>query len=547
MVSFFAALRPYMIQRAMDDYVLQTHMDGFGRYCALIALVLLVEILFQYVYIYHSNWLGQEVVHHLRKRVFAKITSLKVRYFDVRKTGSVVTRVVSDIQAIADIFGQGLLSMVGDGLKIFGFLGIMFYMEWRLTLIVLMVFPILFFITRWFQKAIKKSFHDFRSQNSRLNAFVTERIQGMNLIQSFNREEAEMKKFQVINQKYLQANLRTIWYFSLYFPLVDFLSSFAVAVLVWFGGYRALFYEDVTLGTLVAFIYLVQAFFRPLRQMADKFNTIQMGFVACQRVFQVLDDRDIEQDKGTYTKPLEGHIHFEKVSFSYAKDTPLFRDLDFEIPPHRFAALVGASGSGKTTVISLINKLYEIDSGSICIDGVDIRDISLSHLRKNIGVVLQEPFLFSGTIYHNLTMYREVSMQRIEKAVQELGMMDFIEGIPGGFYFDVGERGIRLSLGQRQLVALLRVYIQSPPIVILDEATASVDSKTEAIIQQALGTLAQKRTLLVIAHRLATVRYADQIFVMNRGLLVEQGSHDDLMLAKGVYRQLYDAWIRDDE
>ena len=544
LVSFFSALRPYLIQGAMDTYVLTSQLDGFARYMLLIGLVLLMEAVFQYAYIYLSNWMGQEVVLQLRKKIFLKITTFRLRYFDLHKTGAVVTRVVSDIQSVADIFSQGLVTIVGDGLKVLVFLGIMFFMDARLTMIVMIAFPILLLVTRWFQRSIKKSFQAVRTQISRLNAFVIERIQGMGLIQSFHREMAEMQKFEKINKKHMRENIRTIWFFSLYFPVVDFLSSITVAAIVWYGGFRSVFHQDVSIGTLVAFIYLIQALFRPLRQIADKFNTLQMGFVACHRVFNLLDEPGVEVDRGKVKKKLMGGVVFENVAFSYDTSRQVLHDVNFEVNPSQFAAFVGSSGSGKSTIMGLINRLYDIDSGAIRFDDTRIEDIPISHLRENIGVVLQDPFLFSTSIYENVVMYRNIPLQEVRAGAKSLGIETFIEDLPGGFQFEVGERGGKLSVGQRQLIALLRVFLGNPPIIILDEATASVDSNTEALIQSALTTLSSQRTLLVVAHRLATIRQADNIFVIDKGRLVERGNHESLMSKQGLYKTLYEAQLR---
>lgn len=542
-LSGAAALRPYLTQKAVDEHIIQMQFEGFLYIIIIIGLVLITEVILQYLYVYQAGILGQDVVKELRRLTFIRIIKSPLRYFDQNKVGTLVTRVVSDIETVSNIFSQGLITILGDLLKIFAYLCIMFYLQWELALITIFMLPFIFIVTRWFQKSIKKTFHDVRTQVARLNAFVQERITGMQTVQILNREKSEMKKFEQINAQHRDANIRTIWYFSIYFPVIEIFSSITIALVVWYGGLRSIFGIDITIGTLIAFMYLIQSLYRPLRQIADKFNTIQMGIVACERVFSIIDHNIAEESGDLVADNIRGEVSFKNVTFEYKEGEPVLRDISFDIEAGETVAFVGASGSGKTTLASLMSRFYEIKEGSITIDGRDIKDYDLQSLRSHIAVVLQDVFLFSDSIWNNITLYDEVEREEVIQAAKDMDVLRFIKELPGEFHFNVKERGSMLSVGQRQLLSFLRAYLSHPSILILDEASSSIDSHTEKKIQQVIGKISENQTSIIIAHRLATIQHADKIIVLEKGEIKEIGSHDVLMQKDGYYKKFYDAQI----
>jgi ATP-binding cassette subfamily B multidrug efflux pump len=477
------------------------------------------------------------------KKIFEHILHFRMAYFDHSSVGRLVTRVVTDLETIAEFFSQGLFMIVGDLLKMLVVIVVMFVVDWRLSLITLSVLPFLILATRMFQKGIKTSFQEVRKQVANLNSFVQERISGMSVIQLFTREKIEYEKFKEINNDYKKAYISAIWYYSIFFPITDLLSSMAIGLIVWYGGLQAAVNTSVQPGEIIGFIMMTQMLFRPLRQIADKINTLQMGIVAGERIFNVLDTEDRTSRTGTLSaENIQGKVRFEKVFFSYVANEPVLKGVSFEVQPGEKLAIVGATGAGKSTIINLVNRFYDIEQGSIKIDGVDLKDYELSSLRSHIAVVLQDVFLFSDSILNNITLKNEaITPEMVEKAAQAIGVDSFIETLPERYLYQVKERGAVLSTGQRQLIAFLRAYVSNPRILILDEATSSVDSQSEQMIQKALEKLTENRTSIIIAHRLATIQKADRILVMDQGQIVEQGTHQTLLeMENGVYRNLYE-------
>jgi ABC-type multidrug transport system fused ATPase/permease subunit len=502
----------------------------------------LVETLFQFAFIYLANKLGQSIIRDLRKDLYRKVNSFRLSFFDRRPIGTLVTRNVSDIEVVADIFAEGLLVIFSDLLKIVVILTCMFiFIDVRLVLVSLTVLPLLYIATRWFQLAIKKTFQDVRNEVANLNAFVQERISGISIVQLFNKQQREFESFKVINDRHRKANIRSIWYFSIFLPVIEVLSAIAIGLAVWYGGVRAAAGDSISLGELIAIIFFVNLIFRPLRQLADRFNTLQMGLVAGERVMKLLDnEEDVELSKGETLQSVNGALEFKNVWFGYNPDEMVIRDLSFQVKPGQTLAVVGATGAGKTTLISLLARYYPFQKGEILIDGNSITKYSLDSLRKHLAVVLQDVFLFSDTVYQNITMGHELNEKAVRKAMDEIGVAGFIDALPGGLQFRVGEKGGTLSAGQRQIIAFLRAYIANPEILILDEATASLDSHSEQAIQNAIDRITEGRTNIIIAHRLSTIRKADNILVMDKGRVVEQGNHDELLALNGYYTRLYE-------
>ena len=544
-LSIFAALRPYMLKQTVDSYVQTKDTYGLLVFVGLMGLVLLFEVLSQFYFVYWANWLGQDIVKDIREELFDKITSFKMRYFDKEPVGKLVTRAVSDIESIASIFSQGLFMIVSDLLKMVVVLGIMFYMNWKLSCIVIIGMPILLYATRIFQLKMKAAFQEVRTQISNLNTFVQERLTGMKIVQLFNREEIEYEKFKVINDKHNQAWLRNILYNSIFFPIADIVSSLTLGFIIWYGGLSIVNGDNLTtFGDLFAYTMLINMLFNPLRQIADKFNVMQMGIIAAERVFEVLETDEQIDDSGTLTAPkFKGNIQFKDIHFSYIPGTEVLKGVNLDIKQGETIAIVGSSGAGKSTMINLLSRFYEIDSGSIQVDGIDITEFTLKSLRKQIAVVLQDVFLFSDSILHNITLDDpQITRDDVVAAAKKIGIHEFIESLPGGYDYNVKERGIMLSSGQRQLIAFLRAYVSNPSILILDEATSSIDSYSEELIQRATDYLTQDRTSIIIAHRLATIVNADQIIVMDQGRVVEKGTHETLLrIEDGYYRNLYES------
>ncbi|MGJ8759168.1 MAG: ABC transporter ATP-binding protein [Polaribacter sp.] len=543
LLSLVALLNPYLIKETVDKYITEKDAQGLINNIILMFVVVLVEVLLRFTFIYFANWVGQHIIRDIRAKTFRHILQFKMSYFDKNSVGKLVTRVVSDIETIAAFFSSGVFTIVSDVLQMFAVAALMFYFNWKLALIALAVLPILIYATSVFQKAIKATFQEVRNQVANLNGFVQERVTGMKIVQLFNREKIEYKNFNDINNKHKEAYVKTIWYFSIFFPIAEILSSIGIGLIVWFGSKQIIGGAVPGPGTVMAFVQMAQMLFRPLRQIADKFNQLQMGIVSGERVFKVLDTHSSIVKNGTITAGnLKGNINLKDVRFSYIKGEEVLKGISLDVKSGQTVAIVGATGAGKSTIINLINRFYEIDSGTICVDDVSIDQYTLDSLRNQVAIVLQDVFLFSDSIMNNITLKdKNITLEEVEKAAKQIGIHDFIMTLPGGYQYNVKERGAMLSSGQRQLIAFLRAYVSKPSILILDEATSSVDSHAEQMIQYATETITKGRTSIVIAHRLATIKQADKIIVMDNGLIVEEGTHNELLeKEKGYYKNLYD-------
>ncbi len=540
-LSVLGPIRPLLINHAIDNYILIPNKQELINVTMILMAILVIEGVLQFFYIYLSTWLGQHVIQDLRTKVFKHILSLRMNYFDNTPIGTLVTRSISDIETIADIFSQGLLVIIAELLKLIVVVSMMFYVDWRLALIAMLTIPVLLVATSWFKQNIKASFQDVREQVSQLNTFVQEHIVGMSVVQIFNREKSEYDKFFKINKEHRGAHLRSIFYYAVFFPIVEVLSAISIGLIVWYGGYGILEGKDITVGELIAFILFVHMMFRPIRQLADRFNILQMGIVGSERVFKVLDTEEKIIDKGIKNfTDLKGSIAFSDVNFAYKKGEWVLKDLSFNIDAGKMLALVGRTGAGKTSIVSVLNRFYEINSGTITIDGINIKDIILANLRKNIALIQQEVFLFSDSILNNITLFdTTVSRETIIAAAKKIGVDEFINSLPGNYDYVVGERGVTLSAGQRQLIAFLRVYVRDPKILILDEATASIDTATEELLQSALEKLSANRTTIVIAHRLSTIVNADKILHLKNGNVLEEGTHQELLIFNDAYSEMF--------
>jgi ATP-binding cassette subfamily B multidrug efflux pump len=543
LLAVFSALRPYLLKQTVDTYIDPKDTTGFLYYIMLMGVALLLEVISQFYFVYLANSLGQNIVKDIREKLYSHISNFRMKFFDNEPVGKLVTRTVFDIESIARIFSQGLFMIISDLLKMIVVLGVMFYMNWKLTFIVLMAMPVLIFATRIFQKKMKGAFEEVRTQVSNLNTFVQERITGMKIVQLFNHEEVEYKKFKQINQKHNDAWQKNVLYTSIFFPIADIISSLTLGFIIWYGGINILNGDETTqFGDLFAYTMFISILFNPLRQIADKFNDMQMGIIASERVFELLDSEQQVQDSGTIEAGhFKGDLSFENIRFSYIDDEEVIKGINLEVKAGETIAIVGATGAGKSTIINLLNRFYEISSGSIKIDGTDINRFTLESLRKQIGIVLQDVFLFADTILNNITLNDPaITREDVISASKAIGVHNFIMSLPEGYDYNVKERGVMLSSGQRQLIAFLRAYVSNPSILILDEATSSVDTYSEELIRTATDTITQGRTSIVIAHRLATIVNADKIIVMDKGLIVEHGKHYELInRTEGYYKNLY--------
>jgi subfamily B ATP-binding cassette protein MsbA len=549
-LAVFGAIRPKILQSAIDDNVYNKLEEGFLFSIVIYGGLLLLEVISNLVFIYCATYLGQSVVRDIRVKLFQHILNFKMKYYDNSSVGVLITRAVTDMERIADIFGQGLFMIFSDILKMLVVGGMMFWMNWRLSIIVFCTLPIIVLATKIFQKFMKKAFEEVRTEVSNLNSFVQERVTGMKILQLFAREDIEYENFKKINERHKKGWLKTVWYNSIFFPIAEVLSSITLGAVIWMGGLNTVLEGTASLGVLTAFIMMVPMMFRPLNQIANKFNTLQMGMVAADRVFKVLDTvSDIKDEGVTELKQLKGDIAFKDVRFSYVENEEVLKGISFEAKAGETIAIVGATGAGKSTIINLLNRFYDIDSGQICVDGVNTKDIKLHDLRTQIAVVLQDVFLFADTILNNITLKKEgITQAQVEAAAKQIGIHDFIMSLPNGYQYDVKERGVMLSSGQRQLISFLRAYVTNPSILILDEATSSVDSHSEQLIQKATDTITQGRTSIVIAHRLATIKKADKIIVMEAGKIVEQGTHKELLKKQnGYYKNLYEVQFMQEE
>ena len=543
LLAVVSLLNPYLIKETVDQYITEKDSQGLMYNIMLMFGVVLLETLLRFTYIYFANWVGQHIIRDIRAKIFRHILQFKMSYFDTNAVGKLVTRVVSDIETIAAFFSTGVFTIISDILQMFAIASLMFYFNWKLAFIALSVLPILIYATGVFQHAIKATFQEVRNQVANLNGFVQERVTGMKIVQLFNREKIEFKNFNEINNKHKEAYVKTIWYFSIFFPIAEILSSVGIGLIVWFGSKQIIGGAVPGPGTVMAFVQMANMLFRPLRQIADKFNQLQMGIVSGERVFKVIDTQSSIVKNGTIeVEKLKGNINFKDVKFSYIKDEEVLKGISLDVKSGQTIAIVGATGAGKSTIINLINRFYDIESGTICVDDISIQEYSLESLRKQIAVVLQDVFLFSDLIFNNITLKNEnISLEEVKKAAKQIGVHDFIMTLPGNYQYNVKERGAMLSSGQRQLIAFLRAYVSQPSILILDEATSSVDSYAEKMIQYATETITKGRTSIVIAHRLATIKQADKIIVMDLGLIVEEGTHNQLLeKEKGYYKNLYD-------
>jgi len=550
LLSAFAVMSPFILKELIDGAIKKSDAEKLLFLTLAMLGVLLAQVIFQLLFNYYANWLGESVIKDIRIRLFDHMLNFRMKYFDNSSLGVLVTRAVADMQRIGEIFSQGFFVIVADLLKMFAAAILMVYLNWKLALMVFALLPVILYATRLFQKAMKVAFIEVRAQVANLNSFVQERLSGMKIVQLFNREQIESKKFREINEKHKKAWLKTVWYNSIFFPIAEIVSSVAIGMVVWYGGLQnvANVSEDLA-GTIFAFILYIEILFRPLRQIADKFNTLQMGMVAANRVFGILDTTSVIDDSGTIEKSdVKGDIEFDDVRFGYVKNEEVLHGISFKANAGETIAIVGATGAGKSTIINLLNRFYEINSGKIIIDGVDCKEYKLASLRSQIAVVLQDVFLFADTIANNISLKEEsITFDQIETAAKRIGVHDFIASLPNGYSYNVKERGTMLSSGQRQLIAFLRAYVSNPSILILDEATSSVDTYSEQLIQRATEKITEGRTSIIIAHRLATIKKADKILVMDAGKIVESGTHDELLKKGGYYNNLYEAQFMKDE
>ena len=542
LLAGFSSLTPYLLKITVDEYIRLMDYNGMVFMIGMMLVTLFSEVVFQFLFVYFANLLGQNVIQDLRVVLFRKIVGFKMAYFDRSSVGRLVTRAVNDIETIASIFSQGLFMIIADLLKMAVVAVIMLIINWELSLIVFSILPIILYATRLFQKSMKSAFEEVRSQVANLNSFVQERITGMQIIQLFHREKIEYDHFVSINENHKKAWLKTVWYNSIFFPVAEISSSITLGLLVWYGGLNIAVGDSISMGTIFLFIQMSQMLFRPLRHIADKFNTLQMGMVATDRIFKIINTESQIIDNGELNpQKIEGKISIKDLRFSYIPGEEVLHSIDLEIQPGEKIAIVGATGAGKSTLINLISRFYEFETGKIRLDNRSIKDFKLKSLRRHVGIVLQDVFLFADSIFNNITLYNpDVNRMMVYKAAKQIGVHEFIESLPGGYDYNVKERGVMLSSGQRQLIAFLRVYIANPSVLILDEATSSIDTHSEDLIKNAIYKITSNKTSVMIAHRLSTIKNADRIVVMDSGRIVEQGTHKELLNIKdGFYAQLY--------
>lgn len=536
-------LKPYLIKVMVDDYIFRADLVGLANIALLSLAVLVVEVLLHYAFLYSTNWLGQSVIKDLRLSVFEHLTRLRLSYFDRTPIGTSTTRTINDIETINTVFTEGVITIVADILTVIAVFAIMLFTSWKLTLICVTTFPFLIVAGYVFKEKVKASFQRVRGEIAKMNAFLQEHISGMRIIQIFNTEDREMEKFRVINRRYTKANLDSILYYAVFYPVVELISAASLALMIWYGAGEAV-RNEVTLGALVAFPLFLSMLFRPIRMLADKFNTLQMGLVAAERVFSLLDQRDFIENKGIFhPEKLQGAVKFDQVWFAYQAKDYVIKDLSFSIRPGETLAIVGSTGSGKSTIINLLNRFYDIQKGHILIDDKDLREYDLQAFRRRIAIVLQDVFLFSGSVLENITLRDSaITREQVVEAAKMIGAHEFIERLPGGYDYQVMERGATLSMGQRQLVSFVRALVFNPDILILDEATSSIDPESEGIIQYAIEKLIARRTSIIIAHRLSTIRHASRVMVLAQGQLQEIGTHDELLAIEGGhYKGLYES------
>ncbi len=544
-MAILAPTRPYLIQIAIDDHVAIGDRNGLLKIMYILVGLIFLQAIVQWAHTYYSGWIGQVIIKDIRVRLYKHLLKLRLKFFDNTPIGRLVTRNVSDIETLADVFSEGLAAIVGDLLQLVTILAVMFYIDWKLTLVSLSTLPLMIISTYVFKEKIKVTFNDVRNAVSNLNSFLQEHITGMNIVQIFNREQREYDKFKSINKEHAVAHIRSVLYYSIYFPVAEIIQAIGIGLVVWYGAVGVLGME-MQIGVLISFIMYLQLFFRPIRMIADRFNTLQMGVVSSARIFKLLDSKDNIANEGSH-KPekIKGHIQLQHVWFAYVDEDYVLKNINFEVKPGQTVALVGATGAGKSSIINLISRFYEINKGHILIDDTDIREFELGILRKHIGVVLQDVFLFSNTIYYNITLGNpSITRDQVLDAAEMVGARKFIERLPGGLDYNVMERGATLSVGQRQLISFVRAMVYNPEIIILDEATSSVDTETEELIQESIEKMMRGRTSIVIAHRLSTIQKADKIIVMNKGEIVETGTHDSLIELGGFYSQLHQMQLK---
>ena len=551
LISVFSILNQYLLKIAVDTYITPKDYEGLILIISLMFGVLIFQVTFQFLFVFLANILGQKVVYDIRIKLFSRIIKFKMSYYDKSSVGRLVTRAVNDMETIASIFSQGLFMIVADLILMFSVLAVMIFLSLKLSLIIFAILPFILIATRLFQRAMKVAFNDVRNEVANLNSFVQERISGIKEIQIFNREKIENEKFIKINKKHKNAWLKTVWYNSIFFPIAEISTSITIGLLVWYGGgLVGLGQSSITLGTIFLFIQLSQMLYRPLRQIADKFNTLQMGMVAANRVFKILDNSEFIKDEGKL-KPdiIDGNVSFKKIEFSYDSKNQVFKDFNLNIKAGEKVAIVGSTGSGKTTIVNLLLRFYELDKGEILIDGKNIKEMSIDLLRSNISLVSQNIFLFADSIYNNIVLYnKKISINKVVEAAKKIGIHNFITKLPNSYNYNVKERGIMLSEGQKQLISFLRAYVNEPSILILDEATSSIDSKTEKLIQYATSKIIENKTSIIIAHRLSTILNSDKIILLDKGKIKEIGTHDELLkIHNGHYKKLFELQFQKEE